>query len=1005
MLVLHIVPVVASLLATCADVMKTTACIGLDCGACGDRIEALEASGHRRAVAENMVGQNYTDCAVCVNTRDSFDFDEQVPDGCKTAWSTQACDAAAGGVCDLCGNRIEALLSAAGGSFSLSAARHKIAVDFPQACGACLLAAVTPPFSAYSVPHPIRFEPFMRLNVDNVTSLPRSYQVHPADFFDTVPIHLRTNVATQPAFVDVCSAEVSADRLNDYTFETEKNLVSYGVDVYDAGAWSIALAALGTELPVTAYTHDTIFLSKTAGLDSIRADAECLGSIADGQCSSASGACGFCYGDEMLSLDANSSLLYRLISPFYAVPNTVDPRCPELDLRWTWNEFKPVMGENAWAIFLGPLTSALKKYGSADNVPLDCTEMTVALNFVPALDAMRVPITDPSVVGYGGFYYTAHNAVGGGDIGTVVSVENQASLLAGLRLLIHVLGGRDVMVDLRCKLEEYALGVETFLLASWKIDHFQDSGRYDRTSNVFTFEDHDFASDCQTWVASVLGTPLIDGAFGPKAALRLWTKLKGATGYGKYTDGRVKGLGFTLPGTEFQYSSAVYGSGDKDVFTGTLRVVLTRDDASFDEPRFKSALVTLIDDPAAADAIIVTGHEPSGSGTTMYAYVAFATDSSAVSSSVTVRMLYDKVQGYASAVTQACNTEGHAGAGVVGCTRATYVQVVTPEWTLGAINWARVMANDSGYAASEVQALMDDADFMRESLENELLIESFVGLDSRVKHASFPYSSARYFVTFGWWANPMPSLASTAWAAAVDLGWNPLHGHGWYSAEYPRSVSPCATAQPPSQAPPTDAPPDSGRRYIAFGVSGVTLQTMLTNMEALTDGILLYTGFDTDELACLSLCEHRFMVSAWVPNACVACDGSEYIEEIPPNDAPEDEVVEATNRHVEVQSEAVKYVIMYLSKPTDMTPKQITDALQTNGVRIMVITGGAFEGVSVTLSTPSPTPSPATDSPPTKRPVVSPETKTPETVEAAACIFSSSAQIVMLLCALLFLVL
>lgn len=113
------------------------------------------------------------------------------------------------------------------------------------------------------------------------------------------------------------------------------------------------------------------------------------------------GKCGFCYGsgsNAQRTLDPQHAWLFRTISDYWAyesmiivnfffyyllyyprflVPliqlinflifhfllDTVDLRCPERNLNWIWNDYKPVLGENAWANMIGPLQVALLRFG------------------------------------------------------------------------------------------------------------------------------------------------------------------------------------------------------------------------------------------------------------------------------------------------------------------------------------------------------------------------------------------------------------------------------------------------------------------------------------------------------------------------------------------------------------------------------------------------------------------------------------------------------------------
>lgn len=46
------------------------------------------------------------------------------------------------------------------------------------------------------------------------------------------------------------------------------------------------------------------------------------------------------------------------------------------------------------------------------------------------------------------------------------------------------------------------------------------------------------------------------------------------------------------------------------------------------------------------------------------------------------------------------------------------------------------------------------------------------------------YASQRYYIPFGWWANNIPSTASTGWAVLVDSNHNPFLLTGAYSSSY-----------------------------------------------------------------------------------------------------------------------------------------------------------------------------------------------------------------------------
>jgi hypothetical protein len=48
----------------------------------------------------------------------------------------------------------------------------------------------------------------------------------------------------------------------------------------------------------------------------------------------------------------------------------------------------------------------------------------------------------------------------------------------------------------------------------------------------------------------------------------------------------------------------------------------------------------------------------------------------------------------------------------------------------------------------------------------------------------FLYANRRYAIPFGWFANPVPSTTSTAWAVMLHFGHNPLTASFSYNANF-----------------------------------------------------------------------------------------------------------------------------------------------------------------------------------------------------------------------------
>jgi len=100
--------------------------------------------------------------------------------------------------------------------------------------------------------------------------------------------------------------------------------------------------------------------------------------------------------------------------------------------------------------------------------------------------------------------------------------------------------------------------------------------------------------------------------------------------------------------------------------------------------------------------------------------------------------------------------------------------IFSGEWTFGALNMLKVFMNESGYDNAKLSA---DFLYMRQGIEEELTKISII---NNLRVDTVLYANKRYWIPFGWWSNPIPSLASTGWAALVDSSYNPLYLGGDY---------------------------------------------------------------------------------------------------------------------------------------------------------------------------------------------------------------------------------
>ena len=120
--------------------------------------------------------------------------------------------------------------------------------------------------------------------------------------------------------------------------------------------------------------------------------------------------------------------------------------------------------------------------------------------------------------------------------------------------------------------------------------------------------------------------------------------------------------------------------------------------------------------------------------------------------------------------------------------------VMSVEWTAGAVTMVRsliahyrAIPEDSpnyDQARQFAESLRKDEQSMLAAMEN-LRTDTYASADFNGKpknyNALFPlstkpylYASTRYFIPFGWYANPIPSTCATSWMVMVNNSYNPF---------------------------------------------------------------------------------------------------------------------------------------------------------------------------------------------------------------------------------------
>jgi len=108
----------------------------------------------------------------------------------------------------------------------------------------------------------------------------------------------------------------------------------------------------------------------------------------------------------------------------------------------------------------------------------------------------------------------------------------------------------------------------------------------------------------------------------------------------------------------------------------------------------------------------------------------------------------------------------------LGFSQNAQVQVFSGEWSFGAVNMLRILAKQ---LPAHAQVFKNEADNIRQAIEDHLSFR-----DNEINSDVVNYSNKRYQIPWGWWANPISSTASIAWAVMIDSNYNPFLVGGDY---------------------------------------------------------------------------------------------------------------------------------------------------------------------------------------------------------------------------------
>lgn len=538
--------------------------------------------------------------------------------------------------------------------------------------------------------------------------------------------------------------ELHANPLDGQQSIEDRVSTKFGLNLYDAATWEIALGLQNHfEIPAV-YNKEVLYGSTTGraaplpgGLKNIRANSQDYkygqsGTPGDSiEKVTMPGGYANPTSQDNTNKKIEGSFFFRMISDCYLCEDPLigpyaksfqykhDPNFkgtePLNAPRWNmngaiiWNDWKPITGEQAWGVMIGPLQNLYLKYQG--EVPFWTTfeempaEVQLGLSIMPAVVLMQS--TPGSMyhcpIGTQIFPIDEHE-------GENVSNENNLSMYAGLRILQYFLVNNTIanngVYDPYIKTQMDQLQGVCDNLVKWfstpgamftvealefpglapsKIGYqgghvsFANGGY----APVEIMKPSGFAVDCQTWCMSVMLPYLPDivaKTLGEDGPYNLWQQVKARGGYYNST-GHIAGVGFTQ----------------------------------------------VFDDSCIAEAV--------GGG--------------------------DSISMATEAQNNSCTTH----------------EIWSAEWSFGAALMTKIMAktykttNPTRYAE-----LMAEA---KSITDNVMKLQSDGGLfnnETSGEHSDggLLYGNKRFFIPWGWYANPVSSLCGTAWSIMNEHDFNPF---------------------------------------------------------------------------------------------------------------------------------------------------------------------------------------------------------------------------------------
>jgi hypothetical protein len=378
----------------------------------------------------------------------------------------------------------------------------------------------------------------------------------------------------------------------------ERALTHIGLNLYDGGVWAVALSLSGLADLVDVYYRNVLYTSTTGsnefadGLANIRASSHARDyyygpsaitdknldkvkipgnmtfiHLKDPKC------CGTCC-ETTFDKEIPGGFFYRMVGPTYRMWDPFQglygynwraiPAGPNNDSTtpWNlaglihWNDWKPITGENVWAVILAPIQtmfirncSHVRKFKTFEEAP---DELQFAVTIVPALKALKSPLGSMYHCPLGTDMFPVDP-----DEKTNVSNENNFSAYAAYRAFAFILdnfyaGGDSTLDKIKEDMKDLIDGLEKWF-ASHLMPQFMkgenaiSQGGHVSFAGEYVYQDGEqaFAVDCQTWGLLNVGQKKFDAKYGFGMAYKIWQTTKKLSGYpGNVT--RLSGVGYTV---------------------------------------------------------------------------------------------------------------------------------------------------------------------------------------------------------------------------------------------------------------------------------------------------------------------------------------------------------------------------------------------------------------------------------------------------------------------------